>query len=123
MKTNFLSLEFFSKHFNVPQNQLAWGIIEEKKEFKPAIIIKKTNLAIDIEQGLIKSILDVFQDRRNFHEAKLSPIKGYDNVFELISNSPILNNEPVAIEISEQSVKTLYQYRWYDKSLNGKLIF
>lgn len=120
----FSELGFFSKHFNVPLENLTWGIKQEiingYHDFSICISIKNTNLCIDVVKGEIHSILDLSPSiERILHEASFKD-EGEQIVLETVAK--IDNGNTVIFEFSEEDLRSIYQKRWYDESLNGKLL-
>lgn len=120
----FSELGFFSKHFNVPLENLTWGIKQEiikgYPDFFPCILIKNTNLCIDIFKGEIKSALDLSPSiERILHEVSFKE-EGDEIVLETVAK--IDNGDTVVFEFGEEELKSIYQNRWYDTSLDDMLI-
>lgn len=118
----FSELGFFSKHFNVPLENLTWGIKQEIKNnesyFTPCLLIKNTNLCIEILEGELKSELNFPNFERHLHEASF--IEEETIILETITKPH--NGETVIVEFSEEDLEIIYQNRWYDESLNDKLL-
>lgn len=119
----FSELGFFATHFNVLEENLTWGIKQEIKNndssFAPCLLIKNTNLCIDILEGEIKSGMDFSPKfKRILHEASFTEEK----IITLETIAKIENDKTVIIEVSEEELELIYRYRRYDESLNNKFI-
>lgn len=115
-KINFCSLEFFAKHFNVPEKDLQWGFIKNilrpEEEPKIGIIVKNTNLAIDVLKGEFVSEIP----------NEIVFIKARSVLIGSVLLMRALSADGLEGEISEHTLSVVYRNRWYTPELNGQII-
>ena len=117
MKTiTFCSLEFFAKHFNVPEKDLQWGfiknILQTEEEPRIGILVKNTNLAIDVLKGEFVSEIP----------NEVVFIKARAVLIGSVLLMRALSAEELEGEISEKTLSVVYRNRWYTQELNGQII-
>ncbi len=115
-KIKFCSLEFFAKHFNVPEKDLQWGFIKNvlhtEEEPKIGIIVKNTNLAIDVLKGEFVSEIP----------NEVVFIKARAVLIGAVLVMRALSADGLEGEISEHTLSVVYRNRWYTPELNGQVI-
>lgn len=121
----FLSLAFFSKHFNVPIEQLSWGLKEEilkdEQIFTPCIIISGSHHCIDIFEKEFRSPFEFSpQSYRRIHAVKLTEKK---NEIELETLKNVFKGETFFYQLTTEALQNTYQYCWYDKTLEKQILY
>ena len=119
MKTNFSSLEFFSKHFNVPLEKLKWCILEravtpEYHQFLIGLSIEGSKLVISVEECCLRRL------KRGSLKAHSATLKSNKRKFRLKSTKPIYHEQFMELTFTCRNLADLYCDKWYDEAEDEK---
>ncbi len=116
----FASLAFFAAHYNLPLEKLSWGVIKKvvsgREAFVPAVLIKGSNLAVDICRGQ-------FISKACFEAHQISFLKAdaKQNKNQTLCFFP-RDKHADELLVTEEDLRQIYQYRWYSPELENKLV-
>ncbi len=113
-KFDFSSLEFFSKHFNVPLEKLKWCILEravtpEYHQFLIGLLIEDSKLVISVEECSLRRL------KRGSLKAHSANLKESKRKFRLKSEKPIYHGQFMELTFTRKNLADLYCDKWYDE--------
>lgn len=114
-KTNFSSLEFFSKHFNVPLEKLKWCILEravtpEYHRFLVGLSIEGSKLVISVEECCLRRL------KRGSLKAHPATLKVNKRKFRIKSEKPIYHGQFMELAFTFRNLADLYCDKWYEEA-------
>lgn len=112
-KTDFSSLAFFSKHFNVPEDKLRWCILEKVEnsdyhQFLIGIAIENSKSVISVQECCLRRLE---RGKLKLHAATLQEKK---KRFYLKSEKPIYGKEFCEFIFSRKNLTYWYSDKWYE---------
>ena len=115
MRTDFTRLDFFSKHFNVPENRLHWCILEktvtpEYHQFLLGLSIDNSKLVISVQDCCLRRLK---RGSLKAHRAFLRPNK---RRFYLKSEKRIYKKKFYELSFTKKNLADLYHDKWYDEA-------
>ncbi len=116
-KIDFSSLEFFSKHFNVPKEKLKWCILErivnaEYHQFLLGLSINGARQVISVEECCLRCL------QRGKLKAHAATLKETRRKFSVKSEKPIYRRQFIARTFTRKNLADLYCDKWYQEPKN-----
>lgn len=111
-KTDFSSLAFFAKHFNVPEEKLKWCILEkivnaEYHQFLLGLSINGARRVISVEECCLRRL------QRGKLKAHAAIFKETSRKFTVKSEKPIYRRQFIVRTFTRKNLADLYCDKWY----------